>query len=159
MEIITEHVIPEDDVEYLPGADVAEEPVDEEEIAKIDWPFTVVNIVSTVLVLILPWFFHAGSAVIAFLVFYTITHTFTATVIIQPTDLHTGSGNSVQHTFVTMAFFIVIIITTMHMYEWTEATTKSKQTKTCCAFIVYSCVVLINCGGSVSKPVADLFQH
>lgn len=42
-------------------------------LAKLDLPFTVVNITTTVLCLILPWFFHAKPAVIAFFIVYTIT--------------------------------------------------------------------------------------
>ena len=69
METIAAH-----DVEYLHGSEVEELPdVAEGEIAKIDWPFTLVNIVSTGLVLVLPWFYHAPSAVVAFAVFYTVT--------------------------------------------------------------------------------------
>lgn len=42
-------------------------------LAKLDVPFTVVNLTTTALVLILPWYFHATSAIVTFFVFYTIT--------------------------------------------------------------------------------------
>ena len=45
----------------------------EEEISKLDVPFTVINITTTVAAVVLPFFFHSTSAVVAFVVFYTIT--------------------------------------------------------------------------------------
>lgn len=47
--------------------------IDPRELARIDWPFTLVNLATTALVLVLPWFFHSTSAIVAFLLFYTVT--------------------------------------------------------------------------------------
>ncbi len=45
----------------------------EEDIAKLDVPFTVINIVTTIAALVLPFFFFSTSALVAFIVFYMIT--------------------------------------------------------------------------------------
>lgn len=41
--------------------------------SRFDLPFTIINLVTTVAAIVLPFFFFSWSAVIAFLVFYTIT--------------------------------------------------------------------------------------
>ena len=51
--------------------ETTESPV--EQIARLDIPFTVINLTTTVAVLILPFFFHSTSAIVAFLTFYTVT--------------------------------------------------------------------------------------
>ena len=43
------------------------------QLAQVDWPFTLVNLTTTALVLVLPWFFYTKASIAAFLVFYTIT--------------------------------------------------------------------------------------
>lgn len=60
------------DLQQIPGGDGAGEFV-EEEISKLDVPFTVINITTTVAAVVLPFFFHSTSAIVAFVVFYTIT--------------------------------------------------------------------------------------
>ena len=60
------------DLQQIPGGDGAGELV-EEEISKLDVPFTVINVTTTVVALILPFFFFSWSALVAFVIFYTIT--------------------------------------------------------------------------------------
>lgn len=54
-------------------APAADAEVDMNELARVDVPFTVVNLTTTALVLVLPWFFYSTSSIVAFLIFYTIT--------------------------------------------------------------------------------------
>ena len=60
------------DLQQIPGGDGTGDLV-EEEISKLDVPFTVINIATTVAAVVLPFFFHSTSAIVAFVVFYTIT--------------------------------------------------------------------------------------
>lgn len=46
---------------------------EDKEAIKLDLPFTVVNLVTTVLAFILPFYYYSFSSVVAFMVFYTIT--------------------------------------------------------------------------------------
>lgn len=48
-------------------------PLTEADVSRLDVPFTVVNITTTVLAVVLPFFFYSPSAVLAFVIFYILT--------------------------------------------------------------------------------------
>lgn len=61
------------DLQQIPGGDSAGLLVEEEQITTLDVPFTVINVTTTVAAVILPFFFFSWSALVAFLIFYTLT--------------------------------------------------------------------------------------